>query len=344
MIAITGGGTGGHLVIAKAIKEELNLRGIKPIYIGSTAGQDKAWFEGDVGFSHTYFLESQGVVNKKGFQKLFSFFRILKAAFTCQALFKHHGITRVFSVGGYSAAPASFAALLTCKPLFIHEQNAIKGKLNTLLKPFAKKFFSSYDTKATITPYPVNKAFFETRRERDELKTVIFLGGSQGATFINQLAKQMAQSLHQKGIHIIHQTGSKEYDALKAFYEEEGIKADVFAFSHEMPAKLAQADCAISRSGASTLWELCANGLPSIFIPFPYAAANHQYFNAKALADKALAFIEEQHTLTPQVLLDILDNIDINTISKGLVNTIQRGGAKEIVATLLNHEKEESLC
>jgi len=232
--------------------------------------------------------------------------------------------------------------LFTCRPLFIHEQNAITGKLNTLLKPFAKKFFSSYDTKATLTPYPVNEAFFTTQRERDKLKTLIFLGGSQGATFINQLAKQTAQSLHQKGIRIIHQTGSKEYDALKTFYEEEGIMADVFAFSHEIPTKLAQADCAISRSGASTLWELCANGLPSIFIPFPHAAANHQYFNAKALADKALALIEKQDALEPQMLLNLLEGMDIKTISQGLKNTTQRGGAKEIVTYLLNPQNKET--
>jgi UDP-N-acetylglucosamine--N-acetylmuramyl-(pentapeptide) pyrophosphoryl-undecaprenol N-acetylglucosamine transferase len=344
MIAITGGGTGGHLVIAKAIKEALNQRGIKPIYIGSSGGQDRAWFEGDTGFSYTYFLQSQGVVNKKGFQKLHSLFAIAKAAFTCKALFKEHHITTVFSVGGYSAAPASFAALLTCKPLFIHEQNAIKGKLNTLLKPFASAFFSSYDRHATFTNYPVANAFFETRRERSELKTLIFLGGSQGASFINTLAKEMAKALHEKGIRIIHQTGAKEYASLKAFYETEGIPADVFDFSHSMPEKLAQADCAISRSGASTLWELCANGLPAFFIPFPYAAANHQYFNAHTLAQKGLCFMEEQSTLVPEKLLARITQLDVNTISRELTNTIQKGGAQEIVAYLLNSTLEEKSC
>ena len=137
MIAITGGGTGGHLVIAKAIKEELNRRGIKPIYIGSTGGQDKAWFEHDEGFEKVYFLQSQGVVNKKGLQKLLSLSNIVRSALSCRTLFKEHNIQAVFSVGGYSAAPASFAALLFKKALFIHEQNAIEGKLNTLLKPFS---------------------------------------------------------------------------------------------------------------------------------------------------------------------------------------------------------------
>lgn len=337
MIAITGGGTGGHLVIAKAVKEELNKRGIYPIYIGSTAGQDTSWFENDTGFAHTYFLETKGVVNKKGLQKLFSLLTILRKIFTCNALFKKHRITKVFSVGGYSAAPASMAAILFQKPLYIHEQNAIKGKLNTLLKPFAKTFFSSYETNATFTSYPVNEAFFEQRRNRTKLHTIIFLGGSQGATFINNLAMQLAPTLHNKGIHIIHQTGKKEFEALEAFYKANGILADVFDFSHDMPAKLAKADFAISRSGASTLWELCATSLPALFIPFPHAAANHQYFNAKMLAEKNLALLEEQHKLNPQTLISHIESLDLNTISSGLYSIIQKGGTQAIVDCLLEN-------
>lgn len=337
MIAITGGGTGGHLVIAKAIKEELNRRGIQPIYIGSSAGQDKAWFENDTGFAHTYFLETKGVVNKQGFQKLFSLLTILRKMFTCNALFKKHRITKVFSVGGYSAAPASMAAILFQKPLYIHEQNAIKGKLNTLLKPFAKKFFSSYETDATFTSYPVNEAFFEQRRIRNSFRTIIFLGGSQGATFINNLAMQLAPTLQNKGIRIIHQTGKKEFETLKTFYETNGILADVFDFSHDMPSKLAEADFAISRSGASTLWELCATSLPALFIPFPHAAANHQYFNAKMLAEKNLALLEEQNRLNPQALIDQIESLDLNAISSGLHLTIQKGGTQVIVDCLLEN-------
>ena len=117
MIAITGGGTGGHLVIARAIKEELNRRGIKPIYIGSTGGQDKAWFENDEGFEKVYFLHSQGVVNKKGFKKILSLVDIIRSAFSCHAIFREHRIQAILSVGGYSAAPASLAALLFGKAL-----------------------------------------------------------------------------------------------------------------------------------------------------------------------------------------------------------------------------------
>lgn len=339
MIAITGGGTGGHLVIARAIKEELNQRGIKPIYIGSTAGQDQAWFKNDTGFEKTYFLESRGVVNKKGLGKILALLAIIRSAFTCKNLFKQHQIKYVFSVGGYSAAPASFGALLCGIPLYIHEQNAIQGKLNSLLRPFAKTFFSSYDAQATLTSYPVSEAFFDIQREHTELKTIIFLGGSQGATFINQLALKMAKQLKQEGIAIIHQTGKKEFESIKQFYEAEGIVADVFDFSNDIPQKLASADFAISRSGASTLWELCAANVPALFIPYPHAAANHQYFNAKALSDQEVALIRSQKEIDPIVLLSQIKSIDLLTVSKKLSQIIHKGGAKEIVDAMLQPQK-----
>ncbi|AFL69031.1 undecaprenyldiphospho-muramoylpentapeptide beta-N-acetylglucosaminyltransferase [Sulfurospirillum barnesii] len=340
MIAITGGGTGGHLVIAKAIKEELNQRGIKAIYIGSNSGQDKAWFEHDEGFEQKYFLESRGVVNKKGIQKLLSLMTIVRSSFTCKALFKKHNIHAVFSVGGYSAAPASLGALLSRLPLYIHEQNAIQGKLNTLLRPFSKAFFSAYDTSATLTSYPVSESFFKYKRERTHLKTIIFLGGSQGATFINQLALKMAKILHENNIAIMHQTGNKEFEAIQKFYETEKIPADVFAFTTNMAQKLKEADFAISRSGASTLWELCATALPALFIPYPHAAANHQYYNAKTLEEKGLALLLQQNTIDEKILFEKIKYLDLKKMSHELSTLIRVNGSKEIV----NHILKESTC
>ncbi len=341
MIAITGGGTGGHLVIAKAIKEELIKRGIKPIYIGSESGQDKQWFEHDTEFEKAYFLPSRGVVDKRGLQKLLSLKQTISLAFECKKIFKKHQIQAVFSVGGYSAAPAAFGAVLSKIPLYIHEQNAITGKLNALLKPFSKAFFSSYDTANAIhTDYPIREAFFEHQRIRKELKSILFLGGSQGASFINQLAIQMAPWLHQQGIHILHQTGSKEFEMVSNFYQTSHIPAHVFAFSNEMPLLLEKADVAISRSGASTLWELCANALPAIFIPFPYAAKNHQFFNAKILADKHLALIEPQNSADAKEICDTLQTMNLEKMSFGLSHMIHKGGAKTIVDYILKALKE----
>ena len=144
-IVITGGGTGGHLVIAKVIATELKSRGFELFYIGSTKGQDSLWFKDSEIFKDKFFLESSGVVNKKGISKLCSLFNILNLSKFCTKIFKKHDIKAVFSVGGYSASPASFAAVFNKTPLFIHEQNAMIGRLNKLLKPFARGFYSAYN-------------------------------------------------------------------------------------------------------------------------------------------------------------------------------------------------------
>ncbi len=333
MIAITGGGTGGHLKIAKVIKEELNKKEIKPIYIGSTKGADREWFENDAGFEKCYFLNSEGVVNKKGIGKVSSLFNILKLSFEAKKILKKHNIKAVFSVGGYSAAPASFGAILSNIPLFIHEQNAHIGSLNKILKPFSKKFFNTfiYDD-----PYPVEDIFFDTARVRNELKTVIFLGGSQGAVAINDLAINIAEELDKRGIKIIHQTGKKDFERVKKFYQSKGIDAEVFDFDKNLIEKIEKADFAISRAGASTLFELAANQIPTLFIPYPYAAGDHQYHNAKFLADKNAGFVIRQNKITPKKVLDIIFDAKLTDISLNLSKINQKNGAKMIVDRILN--------
>jgi len=331
-ILITGGGTGGHLKIAKVIKEELNKNGIKPIYVGSTKGADREWFESDAGFEKCYFLNSAGVVNKRGLGKLSSLLNILKLSLEAKKIIKSHNIKAVFSVGGYSAAPASFGAILSNTPLFIHEQNAHIGSLNKILKPFSKRFFNTF---LYGDPYPVEDIFFDTARVRKELKTVIFLGGSQGAVAINDLAINIAEEL-KKNIKIIHQTGKRDFERVKEFYESKGIDADVFDFDKNLSYKIASADFAISRAGASTLFELAANQIPTLFIPYPYAAGDHQYHNAKFLADKNAGFVIRQSEITPQKALDIIFNADLEKISKNLHGINKKNGAQIITQELLD--------
>lgn len=334
MVAITGGGTGGHLAIANALKEELNTRGLKPIYIGSKNGQDKSWFKDDIGFEKTYFLDSKGVVNRRGFKKLLVLKDIIKSAFTCKDIFKTHNVKAVFCVGGYSAAPASFASILTRTPLYIHEQNAVIGTLNKLLKPFAKEFFSSYEENSKVKEYPVSEKFFSSRRVRKELKTIIFLGGSQGASFINNLAMQTAPTLIEKGINIIHQTGKDDYSTCKEFYEKNSLHVECFDFSKSILKSLEKADFAVSRAGASTLWELSANTLPALFIPYPYAAKNHQYFNTKVLIDRHAALMQNENELDDKELIKLLENIDLKQMSIKLHNIINKNGIIEITDRL----------
>ncbi len=343
MIAITGGGTGGHLAIANALKEELNSRGLKPIFIGSKNGQDKSWFENDQGFEKTYFLDSKGVVNRRGIKKLLVLKDIIKSAFTCKDIFKKHNVKAVFCVGGYSAAPASFASLLTRTPLYIHEQNAVIGTLNKILKPFSKEFFSSYDKNSKVKEYPVSDKFFTSRRVRDELKTIIFLGGSQGANFINKLAMKLAPRLLENNINIIHQTGKNDYSICKEFYEKNFLHVECFAFSKTLLDSLKKADFAVSRAGASTLWELSANSLPTLFIPYPHAAKNHQYFNAKVLVDKNATLLKTEDELDDKILWKIIEDLNIEQISKNLSIIIKKDGIK-IVADIILKNKNLKWC
>ena len=327
-IVITGGGTGGHLAIAKAIKEELNQRGMKPVFIGSTYGQDRSWFEDDEGFEKRYFFATSGVVNKRGFAKVKSIFDISKRVLDVKEIFKKHEIKSVLSVGGYSAAPASFGAILFKKDFYIHEQNAVMGRLNALLKPFAKEVFFN-----DPNLYPIREEFFKSCRVRDEIKRVIFLGGSQGARAINEFAMKVAVRLSKSGIKITHQTGKSDEQKLKELYQKEGIEADCFAFSPDLSQKISEADFAIARAGASTIWELCANGLPALFIPYPYAAGDHQYHNAKFLSQDNLALLKREESLREDVLDEIFA-LNLHKISQKIATLPNRDASKLIVDRL----------
>ena len=335
-VVITGGGTGGHLSVAKAFIDEFYSLGYKVVFIGSTKGQDKLWFENEKKLYKKYFLDTRGVVNQSKLGKIKSIFMIFKAMLKSISIFKQYNIQKVISVGGFSAAPATFGAILTKKDFYIHEQNSVMGRLNKLTLPFAKEIFCSYLETSKVKDYPINQKFFKYQRIRTQIKTIIFLGGSQGATAINQFAIKVASILNDMGIKIIHQSGKNDYEKLKQEYKKLDIDVDLFDFSTNLIEKMDKADFAISRSGASTLWELVALGIPTLYVPYPYAAANHQYYNAKFLSDKKLAFVKKQDELNEEYLLDILKTLDIENISKNLISSIKEDSVKNIVNIIVN--------
>ncbi len=337
-IAISGGGTGGHLKVAKALGDEFHKQGVRLIFLGSSKGQDKAWFEHDKIFEKAYFFDTSGVVNKGVLGKVSSLFNMLKKAREVKKIFKKYKIKKLISVGGYGAAPAVFASILSPKcSLYIHEQNSVFGTLNKYSSFFAKEVFSSYLANSKLKAYPVSKEFFDNARIRTELKNIIFLGGSQGARAINDFALSLAKDLKSKNINIIHQAGKNDFIRVKKAYEKLGVKAEVFDFDKNLVEKIAKADFACARAGASSLWELVASGLPCFFIPFPYAAKNHQYFNAKFLVDKKLAFLQSEKNLSKEYFLKCLEfpNSDLEALSKGLKIQINPNGTKDIVNNIL---------
>lgn len=403
-VVITGGGTGGHLSVARAFLEEFSKRGIACGFIGSTRGQDRLYFENEEKFCQKWFLDSCGVVNQHGLGKIAALWQQWRALQQARGILKEFQPAFVLSVGGYSAAPAAFGAKLLGIPLIIHEQNARIGRLNKILKPFAKLFFSSYLEDSPIKFYPVLEGVFKSARVRESVKTILFMGGSQGARAINNFALSMGAELKNRGIKVLCQSGKADFKRVVEEFLNDGLRVGilrenwelfkemesevgesedskggqdygllhcvrndgsskivmtevrgqdsktevesakdtaskqdveslenrvqcvelgaldevdvvVFGFSKAMAEIYALCDFAVCRAGASSLWELCANGLPALFVPYPYAAGNHQYYNARFLEQKGLGFLCLEQDLFCDVLWDSLELLESN-ISK----------------------------
>jgi UDP-N-acetylglucosamine--N-acetylmuramyl-(pentapeptide) pyrophosphoryl-undecaprenol N-acetylglucosamine transferase len=172
--------------------------------------------------------------------------------------------------------------------------------------------------------------FFATAHLRKEIKTIAFLGGSQGAQFINNLALETAAVCAAKGIHVIHQCGERDFDRVEQSYKDQNIDVELYSFTKELPSLIERADLAVSRAGASTLWEVTANGLPALFVPYPSAAGDHQFYNARYLADKGLAWSYRECDSYSLNLLAILES-DLEEKSCGLMELSHKGGAAAII-------------
>lgn len=293
------------------------------------------WFAGDSGFSATVFLDSAGVMNKGLLGKIFQLVKIFLFSLRLRNLFKEHGVTKVFSVGGYSASPAVFAAILFGKELYIHEQNAKTGALNRITRPFCKSFFSSFDPHSPCINYPVDARFYANRRIRTQIKQIIFMGGSLGARAINELAMASAREIVNSGIKMVHLTGERDFERVRSFYQESKLDVTISPFDKEIDKIMASSDFAVARAGASSLFELYANALPALFVPYPFAAADHQFYNASFLAEKRMAYCIREESLTKAYLLDILSQ-DHTAMSKKLFDTFVNDGTRCIVSHLLD--------
>ncbi len=334
-IVVTGGGTGGHLSIAKVLIDGFKQKGYKVIFIGSTKGSDKDWFEEYSNLDKAYFLDTKGVVNQNITGKLNSLWMIFKATKKCLNIFKEHSVNKVVSVGGFSASPASFAAMISKVDFYIHEQNSVMGRLNSITSKSAKDVFGSYNNATFNIDYPVDEIYFNNQRVRTNCNTIIFLGGSQGAKSINDFALKVAPQLSKMGINIIHQAGINNYKSVQLEYEKLGINVDCFGFTKDLITKIKKADLAVCRAGAGTVWELCASGIPALYVPYPYAAANHQYFNAKFIEDKNLGVVLEQNNLSEEKLLEFI-NSDIEVRSQGLIDLIKPNGLSMMIERIVH--------
>ena len=206
------------------------------------------------------------------------------------------------------------AAIRRRLPTLAFEPNVVPGFANRMIARWvsaAAVHFEEtcqYFPNCKVTGVPVRAAFFSIPPKTAGPPTLLVFGGSQGARAINQAMIESLAGLREKvpGIHIIHQTGQRDYDHVLAAYQQSGISGEVHKFIDDMPGTFARADLLVCRSGASTVAEITAAGKPAIFVPFPAAADDHQNVNARALERVGAAVVVEESNLDAAYLVETI--------------------------------------
>jgi UDP-N-acetylglucosamine--N-acetylmuramyl-(pentapeptide) pyrophosphoryl-undecaprenol N-acetylglucosamine transferase len=240
-----------------------------------------------------------------------------RAIFTAAGILNEFQPDVVIGVGGYASGPAMLAAIMKRTPTLAFEPNLVPGFANRMVARFVSAAAVHFEQtaehfrNAVVTGVPVRPAFFKIPRKSysPESPTLLVFGGSQGARAINQAVIRSLPELKRRlpGLHVIHQTGEREYNEVQTAYAGISISAEVHKFIDDMPAFFSRADLVLCRSGASTVAEIAAAGKPAIFVPFPRAADDHQRRNAEAMEQANAAVVLEETRLDEVWLVDTID-------------------------------------
>jgi UDP-N-acetylglucosamine--N-acetylmuramyl-(pentapeptide) pyrophosphoryl-undecaprenol N-acetylglucosamine transferase len=311
---VAGGGTGGHLFPGIAVVEEARRRNpdLEVCFVGTDRG-----IESRVLARMRERLEKLDVLPLKGtdaagFVK--SFAKLPGAGLQAMSILRDVEPDVVLGVGGYASGPMLAAAATLGIPVALLEQNAHVGMTNRMLAPLVGRAYLTYEetaatfgSRARVVGNPVRRAFVEAARlamsDPDALelraRRILILGGSQGAKALNEIVPEaLARAgVTARGVEVVHQTGAAMREEVAATYEALGIDAEVVPFIDDMARAYAGATLVIGRAGATSLAELCAIGRPSILIPYPAAADDHQARNAESLARAGAAIAIRQDVL-----------------------------------------------
>jgi UDP-N-acetylglucosamine--N-acetylmuramyl-(pentapeptide) pyrophosphoryl-undecaprenol N-acetylglucosamine transferase len=301
---LAGGGTGGHVIPALAIANELKKTyGAEVLFIGTARGIENRLVPA-AGYP-LQLVRVGALKNVSLMTRAKTAFDLPRAVWDASRMLNEFAPDVVIGVGGYASGPAMLAAVVKHIPTLAFEPNVVPGFANRVVARFVSgaavhfEETAKYFRRAEVTGVPVRQAFFEIQAKRGGVPTVLVFGGSQGAHAINEAMIRCLPELRRQapGIHIIHQTGERDYNDALAAYRGLGESAEVSKFIEDMPAAFARADLVVCRSGASTVAEITAAGKPAIFVPFPRAADDHQRVNAEALARVGAAVVVEESKL-----------------------------------------------
>ena len=312
-IIIAGGGTGGHVIPALAIAQQLKKQfDAEVLFIGTARGIETRLVP-QAGFP-LELIQVGALKNVSLMTRVKTMFDLPRAIAASSRMLSDFDPEVVIGVGGYASGPAMVAAIRRRLPTLAFEPNVVPGFANRMIARWvsaAAVHFEEtcrYFPNCRVTGVPVREAFFSIPPKIGGTPTLLVFGGSQGARAINQAMIESLAGLRAKipGIHIIHQTGQRDYDHVLAAYQRSGISGEVHKFIDDMPATFARADLLVCRSGASTVGEITAAGKPAIFVPFPAAADDHQNVNARALERVGAAVVVEESNLGAAYLVDTI--------------------------------------
>jgi UDP-N-acetylglucosamine--N-acetylmuramyl-(pentapeptide) pyrophosphoryl-undecaprenol N-acetylglucosamine transferase len=312
-IVIAGGGTGGHVIPALAIAQQLNRQlGAEVLFIGTARGIETRLVP-QAGFA-LQLIQVGALKNVSLLRRARTMLDLPRAIAASSRMLSEFDPEVVIGVGGYASGPAMVAAIRRRLPTLAFEPNVVPGFANRMIARWvsaAAVHFEEtcrYFPNCRVTGVPVRSAFFSTPSKTGGAPTLLVFGGSQGARAINQAMIESLAGLRAKiaGIHVIHQTGQRDYERVLSAYQQSGIAGEVHKFIDDMPGTFGRADLLVCRSGASTVGEIAAAGKPAIFVPFPAAADDHQNVNARALERAGAAVVVEESNLGAAYLVDTI--------------------------------------
>jgi UDP-N-acetylglucosamine--N-acetylmuramyl-(pentapeptide) pyrophosphoryl-undecaprenol N-acetylglucosamine transferase len=355
---IAAGGTGGHLFPGLAVGEVLRQRGYEVMLLISEKEIDALATQGRTEFR----IERLPGI---GLPKLFSpallgFLRRFKAGLDrCRALYREYQPDAVLGMGGFTSTAPILAARFRRVPAFLHESNAIPGKANKLNARLAREVLLGFREcapyfgrkKCEVTGTPIRRDLSERQPKAaalaafgltPERRTLLVMGGSQGARGINRSVAAALPKLHAHQLQAIHLSGPEDVEMLRAAYQAADIPAYVAPFHHHMEQAYSAADFAIARSGAASLTELSHFSLPSVLIPYPYAAEDHQTLNARIFEHAGAALLLPESGLTGDVLAEKLlwcldDPARLSEMSACSARLAPRDAAERVVEAILKY-------
>ena len=319
---IMAGGTGGHIFPGLAVAQALRERGWQVHWLGAPGSMESRLVP-QQGFTLET-IDFSGVRGKGLVTLALLPLRLLRAFWQALAVVRRVKPDVVVGLGGYISFPGGMMAVLAGKPLVLHEQNSVAGMANRVMAGVADRVFTAFPqvfAKGQWVGNPLRPAFTQQPlpAERFAGRTgplrLLVVGGSLGARALNEIVPQALALLPpDQRPQVLHQSGAKQIEALRANYAAAGVEATLTPFIDDTAQAFADADLIVCRAGASTVTEIAAVGAAAVYVPFPSAVDDHQTRNARFLVDAGGGWLLPQREMRSEVLSKMLQNMQRSTL------------------------------